>query len=278
RNLPTPPVVFHQIQKVISDPNASAAQVAAILGEDPAMSVKVLKLTNSVFYGLAREVESVKQAVVVVGMEAIKNLVLSASVLDMFKGNTLDQERQERFWRHSLATAFCSRLIARSVRDRGMIDPDSAFSAGLLHDVGKLVIECFLAQEYAKFAAVRCDNVTATDLEIERETLGYTHDHLGGFLAMQWKLPQRLGDAIAFHHSPTAAPAPELLACIVHSGNFVAKHTFYGREDQHLIGHPDPEALAKLGIDEGRLEGFADKLRDEYAKAETFMQMLGLTG
>jgi HD-like signal output (HDOD) protein len=103
RNLPTPPIVFHQIQQVISDPNSSAGQVAAVLAEDPAMSVKVLKLTNSAFYGLTREIESVKHAVLIVGMEAVKNLVLSASVLDMFKGNSVDQEFQESFWHHSLS-------------------------------------------------------------------------------------------------------------------------------------------------------------------------------
>ncbi|UCC43460.1 MAG: HDOD domain-containing protein, partial [Candidatus Zixiibacteriota bacterium] len=152
RNLPTPPIVFHQIQKVINDPAVSAVQIASILSEDPAMSVKVLKLTNSAFYGLAREVESVKQAVVIVGMEAIKNLVLSASVLDMFKGDDFDREFQERFWRHSLAVGFCGRILAKKVRSRGIVDADAAFSAGLLHDVGKIVLCCFLKDEYKKFA------------------------------------------------------------------------------------------------------------------------------
>lgn len=137
RNLPTPPIVFQQIQKVINNPSASAAQVAAILSEDPAMSVKVLKLTNSAFYGLPREIDSVKQAVVIVGMEAVRNLVLSASVLDMFKGKAIDQEYQEKFWRHSLATAFCCRSLAEALKTRGHVDPDSAFSAGLLHDIGR---------------------------------------------------------------------------------------------------------------------------------------------
>lgn len=109
RNLPTPPIVFTQIQKVLNKETASAGDVANILAEDPSMSAKVLKLTNSAFYGLAREIDSVKQAVVIVGMDAIKNLVLSASVLEMFKGNSLSQEFQEKFWRHSLATGQGSR-------------------------------------------------------------------------------------------------------------------------------------------------------------------------
>lgn len=276
RNLPTPPVVFHQIQKVISDPNASAAHVAAILAEDPAMSVKVLKLTNSAFYGLAREVESVRQAVVIVGMEAIKNLVLSASVLDMFKGNQIDQEHQERFWRHSLATAFCCRLLARSIRDRGFVDPDAAFSAGLLHDVGKIVISCFLPDEYKRYITARKDNFTATDVRVELEALGYTHGHVGGFLALQWKLPEKLCEAIIHHHAPSESQLRDPLVYMVCLADFIAKRTFYDRLEAHLVGEADVEVMTVLGVDDLRLEGFSEKLREEYVKAETFMQMVGL--
>ncbi len=91
-NLPTPPIVFQQIQKALNEDDASAAKVAAILMEDPAISAKVLKLTNSAFYGLPREIETVKQAVVNIGMEAVRNLVLSASVLDMFHGDAIDRQ------------------------------------------------------------------------------------------------------------------------------------------------------------------------------------------
>ncbi|HHI03481.1 MAG TPA: HDOD domain-containing protein, partial [candidate division Zixibacteria bacterium] len=87
RNLPTPPIVFEQIQKVINKPETSVGDIASILSEDPAMSVKVLKLTNSAFYGLQREIDSVKHAVMIIGLEAVKNLVLSASVLNMFKAD-----------------------------------------------------------------------------------------------------------------------------------------------------------------------------------------------
>lgn len=276
RNLPTPPVVFHQIQKVISDPNASATHVAAILAEDPAMSVKVLKLTNSAFYGLSREVESVKQAVVIVGMEAIKNLVLSASVLDMFKGNHIDQDSQERFWRHSLATAFCCRLMARTIREPEVIDPDTAFSAGLLHDVGKIVLSCFLPKDFARFAEVRQQNVSSTDHIIELEVLGYTHAQIGGYLGLQWKLPQRLCEAISLHHSPGESDTRDHLICMVNLANYIAKYTFYERMEQHLVGAPDREVMAYLGIDQTRLELVSEKLREEYVKAETFMQMVGL--
>ncbi len=276
RNLPTPPQVFHQIQKVINDPDAGAAHVAAILAEDPAMSVKVLKLTNSAFYGLAREVESVKQAVVIVGMEAVKNLVLSASVLDMFKADHIDQDYQETFWRHSLAAAFSCRIMARKIKARGMVDPDAAFSAGLLHDVGKMVVSCFLKDEHEKLAAARKGNSTLPDYQLEQEVFGYNHAQVGGVLAMQWKLPQKLCDGIMYHHEPASCESQDPLVYLVNLGDFVAKRTFFDRADSHLIGELDPDVATFCQIGETDVESLSDTLREEYVKAETFMQMVGL--
>ena len=277
RNLPTPPIVFHQIQKVMADPNSSAGQVAAVLAEDPAMSAKVLKLTNSAFYGLNREIESVKHAVLIVGMEAIKNLVLSASVLDMFKGNNVDQEFQESFWRHSLATAFCSRLLARRVKSRGMIDPDTAFSSGLLHDVGKMVIFCFLPKEKARIVGARQMDNESEDYALEDRVLGFTHAQIGAFLAIQWKLPKRLADSISFHHQPMASEDELPIAHLIHLGDYVAKQTFYDRQDAYMIGSLQDGVADYLNVTESDLEEFGSLLREEYVKAETFIQMAGLS-
>ncbi len=277
RNLPTPPIVFHQIQKVMADPNSSAGRVAAVLAEDPAMSAKVLKLTNSAFYGLNREIESVKHAVLIVGMEAIKNLVLSASVLDMFKGNNVDQEFQESFWRHSLATAFCSRLLARRVKSRGMIDPDTAFSSGLLHDVGKMVISCFLPNENAMLKAARESNNETEDYILEDNVLGFNHAQIGAFLALQWKLPKRLADSISLHHRPMLSEDELPIAHLIHLGDFVAKRTFYDPQDTYIIGSLQDGVADYLNVTEPDLEEFGSLLREEYVKAETFMQMAGLS-
>lgn len=276
RNLPTPPIVFHQIQKVINDPNVSAEQIASILAEDPAMSVKVLRLTNSAFYGLSREIESVKHAVIIVGLEAIKNLVLSASVLDMFKGKNLDDDFQDKFWRHSLATAFGCRLLAKKLRDRVMVDPDSAFSAGLLHDVGKIVLVCFLEDEYKSFNEARGKDTTSMDFELEQELFGYTHADIGGFLTEQWKIPKKLTEAIAYHHGIEEINSESALPCIVYMANFLAKKTFYELEDGYKIGKPDIKVMDFLGLTEDNFEELEELLREEYSHSETFMQLVGM--
>ncbi len=276
RNLPTPPIVFHQIQKVMNDPDVSAAQIANILAEDPAISVKVLKLTNSAFYGLAREVDSVKHAIVIVGVEAIKNLVLSASVLDMFKGNSVDQEFQESYWRHSLATGFCCRCLAKKLRAHGMVNADSAFSSGLLHDIGKMVIGCFLPDEHARLQEERTKDCETQDFELENRVLGYNHAQIGAFLAVHWKLPGRLAESIDYHHQPRLGEEDDPISYLVNIGNFVAKRTFYHNDKAHLIGKLDPEVMDYMQIAESDLDEFRDILLEEYVKAETFMQMAGL--
>lgn len=277
RNLPTPPIVFHQIEKVINDPGVSAVKVASILAEDPAMSAKVLRLTNSAFYGLAREIESVKQAVVIVGFEAIKNLVLSASVLDMFKGKNIDEAYQEVYWRHSLSTAVACRLLASRLRARGIVDPDTAFSAGLLHDVGKMVICCYLPEEYDRFKQERASDQSAADFEIEQRILGYNHCQIGGFLATQWKIPHKLIEAITYHHHPGDYEGDDPICYMVNLADYLAKKVFYDDSDQHLVGQTPDSTAAFFGIGADELDELNDSLKEDYHKAETFMQMVGLS-
>lgn len=276
RNLPTPPMVFHQIQKVINDPRVNATHVASILSEDPAMSVKVLRLTNSAFYGLAKEIESVRQAVVIIGFEAIKNLVLSASVLDMFQGKKVDQEFQNQFWRHSLATALVCRLLSRKVRSMGVVDGDAGFSAGLLHDVGKMIISCYMPAESALLAEARKAGDSRPDNELEQELFGFTHASIGSYLAEQWKIPHKLAEAIAYHHNPEDYPGHEPMAYLVYFANYISKRTFQLPDGTNLLRAPNPALMAKLDITDADMDLYSEQLMDEYAKAETFIHMAGI--
>ncbi len=275
-NLPTPPIVFQQIQKALSDENASAAQVASILREDPAISAKVLKLTNSAFYGLPREIETVKQAVVIIGMEAVRNLVLSASVLDMFHGDSFDRQYQDHFWRHSLAVASASRLVAGKSDTNEPIDIDSSFSAGLLHDIGKIIIACYLPDEFKQLVERRQTDTTTSDYDLEEMVFGYNHAQIGGFLGTQWKLPTKLQHAIVFHHEPSKCPVELLAPYVVHVGNFIAKKSFFDGDENLSNDKLEGGALQKLGISEDMIPDLCEKLKEEYLKAETFVQIAGV--
>ncbi len=277
RNLPTPPIVFEQIQKVLNDPNTSVGDVASILSEDPAMSVKVLKLTNSAFYGLQREIDSVKHAVMIIGLEAVKNLVLSASVLNMFKANDSNKEYHEVFWRHSLSAAFSARLLAKNFRSGEIFNPDPAFSCGLIHDIGKMIICCFMPMEHAKIMTMLKENPHRAEREYEMEILGFDHAMLGKELSMQWKLPDRMADAIGFHHNPTVPNDSEDFAYLICLSDYVAHMSTIGDSDDAPEKNNIPKQVFEFfGVEANELTSLRAQLIEEYMKAETFLKIAGM--
>ncbi|MCK5127172.1 MAG: HDOD domain-containing protein [candidate division Zixibacteria bacterium] len=273
-NLPTPPIVFSQIQKVLSNPNTSAFDIAAIIQEDPAISAKVLKLTNSAYYGLPSEIESVKQAVVIVGLEAVKNLVLSASVFEAFSKGKLDKEFQDVFWRHSLGVAFAARLLAHTLKSKMMFDAEAAFSAGMLHDIGKMVISVYMPDDFAKINELREQKPNTPDHVLEEEVLGYNHMQIGALLGKEWKLPAKLIEAISFHHFPQLNESENSLPFLIHMGNYLTHFTFDSEPDSEISIEPVAEGVVNfVGTSIDQLNGCADLLREEYGKSETFMEM-----
>ncbi len=275
RNLPTPPIVFEQIQKVLQDPDASVGHIANIISEDPAMSVKVLKLTNSAFYGLSREVESVKHAIMIIGLEAVKNLVLSASVLNMFKADDSNRDFHEGFWRHSLAVAFASRLLATKFKKYGTFNPDAVFTSGLIHDIGKIVICCFMPKEHQQIMASLS---SVDDLEVikaEEDALGFNHAQLGRQLAKQWKLPDRMADTLGFHHHPAQENASDNHAHLISLANHVAHLCFPSADIDNSHFHVADGVYKFFGITDEIIDEAKAELFEEYMKAETFMQIAG---
>jgi len=275
RNLPTPPIVFEQIQKVLQDPDASVGHIANIISEDPAMSVKVLKLTNSAFYGLSREVESVKHAIMIIGLEAVKNLVLSASVLNMFKADDTNKEFHEAFWRHSLAVAFASRLLATKFKKYGTFNPDAVFTSGLIHDIGKIVICCFMPKEHQQ---IMVSLGAVDDLDItkaEEDVLGFNHAQLGRQLALQWKLPDRMADTLGFHHYPKQENTSDNHAFLIALANNIAHLCFPSTEINNSHFKVPDGVYEFFEMTEPLVEESKVELFEEYMKAETFMQIAG---
>ncbi len=271
-NLPTPAMVFNQINKVIHNPNTSAYDVAAIISEDPAISAKVLKLTNSVFYGIPRTVTNIKQAIVILGLEAVKSLVLSASVFDMFARNQIDKEYQEEFWRHSLSCAFASRIIARSFKTKTLLEGEVSFSAGLLHDIGKLVICGFLPQEHKAIKEI-IQNENLQAHEAEERVFGFNHAHIGSILAESWHLPENLHNAICFHHNPGGLKVNVEQNYIINFANYLSKLLDKSENEWDGVSPPQEDSWLILGISRELLPTFVTHLQDEYNKAETFIKM-----
>ena len=275
-NLPTPPMVFAQVNKVISDPNTSAYEIGAIISEDPALSAKVLKLTNSAFYGLPRTVTSVKQAIIILGLDVVKSLVLSASVFDTFsKQYQVDKSYLDSFWRHSLLVAFMARIISRNKNFPSFMEAEESFSAGLLHDIGKLVILAHLPEEFQKIKLMTAKNPEAPVCQVEEQILGFDHAAVGSYLCVKWNLPDQLSSAIQFHHFPEQ-DIDNMTTQIIHVSDHLAWKAVVAEEGIKFVNENiqcSDLALDLLGLKKDREDQLIQLLRAEYIKAETFLKM-----
>ena len=273
-NLPTPPIVFTQITRVINDPNTSAYGIASIISEDPALTAKVLKLTNSSFYGIPRTITNVKQAIVILGLEAIKSLVISASVFEMFSKNSkLDIDYLERFWRHSLSVALMSRIICRTRKLPSLQEAELSFSAGLLHDIGKLIIISHLPNEHEQIVRLLESDRDCPEYGAEDRILGFTHADIGSYLTAKWNLPETICLAILNHHDSQAL-SEEKSAALIHLSDNLSNRMEI--EDGHSPDNMSPfheVAWETLELDPDSGAQLIEMLKDEYTKAETFLKM-----
>src|SRR3972149_3726798 len=176
QSLPTPPLVFTAINRVISDPRASAYDVASIVSEDPGIAARILRMANSAYYGLPQPVSSIRQAIIILGMDSLRSLVLSVSLMDAFGTSPLEREYQDLIWRHSLATASAARLFFCSRFSVGLIPGcEEGSPAGLLHDIGKMILACHPPAERARVRSDP-DYGVMEDRVVEKATRGVPHE------------------------------------------------------------------------------------------------------
>jgi putative nucleotidyltransferase with HDIG domain len=197
RDLPTLPVIAQKVLTLADDDEASAEKLTTIVSSDQSLSAKVLALANSAYYGYRGKVGTIRQAVIVIGTNMLKQLSLSVLVC-----GTVGRDGKDRteFWRHSFATATASSLIAKRT---GISDGDVSFMAGLLHDIGRMVIETYFPDEP-----------------------GMEHTEVGAWIAERWQLPEPLVNAIAFHHSLAPEHLAQAVTACVHAADTCAKFAF----------------------------------------------------
>jgi putative nucleotidyltransferase with HDIG domain len=272
-NLPTPPVVFEQISKVINDPDTSAYDIANIISEDPALTAKILRLTNSSFYGIPRTVTSVKQAIVILGIEVVKSLIISASVFEIFaKKYKLDKAYLESFWRHSLSAAFMARILSRKGERLSPMEAEQFFSAGLLHDIGKLVIITELAADYKIIKESLDKDNTLTGYAAEAAVMGIDHSDIGAFLCSKWNLPEALCEAIANHHREELVATQKYTAAI-HLANHLAHQMESPDEPLPNFSPLFNDVWQVLGLSQGQESSLIEALKGEFSQAETFLNI-----
>ncbi|MBR9981311.1 MAG: zinc-ribbon domain-containing protein [Desulfatitalea sp.] len=243
-DLPPMPKVLLKARKVLSDPNSSFKDIAKIIESDQAIAAKILKVANSAYYGLSGMVSSIHQASVVLGyktLEQVITMVSSTSLLGkQLKGYGLNAGE---LWKHSLATAMASRMIAQK---RAPSLENDAFSVGLIHDAGKLALDPHILKQRAELDAFLRDQ-SPSFLLAERHILGFDHTDIAHDLCKKWKLPENQAEAMRYHHHPEASDNNQL-AYIVHLANHIAAQAGFGGGPGFQELQLSPDCMATLRL------------------------------
>lgn len=221
-DIPSMPAALARVIQITNTPDISAEEVAGVVMLDPALSTKVLRLANSAYHGRRIKAETITDAVVTLGFTSVRNLAASASVIDtLFPERLFPGFSWQEMWVHSVTCAVCSDIIYSRIA-RVHRAGESAFVAGLLHDVGKMILARALPHRFLHI--VKACRESGNDMKsVEVNLLGTDHAKIGGELAEQWEFSEKLSTGIACHHAPAAAVAHEDLARAVSAGNLLAK-------------------------------------------------------
>jgi putative nucleotidyltransferase with HDIG domain len=261
-DLPTLPILLLKVLDLINDPKTTANDLGRVISKDQVQTARLLKLVNSAFYSFPERISSVPKAVVVLGFNAIKNLILSTSVFDMLSdvAEAMQFNRKE-FWKHSLCTAVGAKVIAKYAGGKHVED---LFTAGLLHDIGKVVEDRYLHEDFLAVLEMAQRN-GITMAQAEEEVLVFTHAYIGKFLAQKWKFPVNLQHSIGFHHHPEEAPKGyEQITAAVHLANILAQAMEIGWSANNKVPALKKEAWEILNLKLSMIESIMEEIETEF--------------
>jgi putative nucleotidyltransferase with HDIG domain len=270
-DLPSIPAAALHVMRQTESNTTSASSVAQSLAQDQSLSVRVLRLSNSAYYGLTRQVSDLQEAVVVLGMRSVRNLAMVAATYPWMtrplKGYCLGPRQ---LWTHSFGTALGAQHAARMSRK---CNEDHAFTAGLLHDLGKVALSVWLENRMGAILNFAGREGITFD-EAERKVLGYDHTEVGEYLATCWNLPPEITAAIRYHHTPSSCPSQPAVVDCVHVGNFLTMTMGFGLGGDGLRYAFDEDCLERLGLSAEDLDRVTDDFVEGYERYEALFEEL----
>lgn len=268
-NLPTLPEVANKLLKIINDPMTTAVDVANLISRDLSLTSKVLRLANSAFYGIPRTVTTVQNAVVILGLKVINTMVFSITVVKMFPGDGNNQLfSRKKFWAHSLACAVISRQLALRMRKFTLFDPEECFCAGLIHDIGRVVLDQFFHENFLK-AIQKAVSEKIPLSQAEYDIFGFTHSEVGDWLTSRWELPQDIRIPIVYHHAPSRAEFAREITTLVHLADSLCYETGYFIPQIDSKPVLDLAMVEQLGFTLEDLEAVKASVKEEIEKFQT---------
>jgi len=254
------PGVCLEIGKLADDPDCSMEKLAALVASDGALSAQVLRITNSPFYGYSAKIDSMKQAVQILGTDSLRNLVYASCFLSAYGALESHLVNSQNFWRHGLYTGIVARNLAKKCQ---LAHSERFFVAGLLHDVGRLAL--YTALEQAAVGIL--DEVEEEQMSlyrVERSLLGFSHCDVGMELMKIWNLPESMRQVAKFHHSPSMAEAYELEVSIIHIAEGIARGAGVFGSPEDVYGGISDHAWNLTGLDYDVVDEIVVKADSDY--------------
>lgn len=256
--------VLHELDEVLNDMNSTLTEICEVIEKDPAMAAKLLKLGNTCFFGFSRRVETVFDTISLIGIQQVRDLIAASTVMRMFDGISSEHVNMESFWQHSLACGVAARILAIVGQ---LPKPEKHFTAGLLHDIGKLVLYARLPEQTSAVFQL-CKGKKMLLREAEKAVLGYDHTEIGAALLQAWNYPFNLIHAVRFHHLALAAGAFQLDACVIHLADHLVCAMDLGRAGERFIPPLNMKVWERLGLATDCLQSVMDSIDEQYAAVE----------
>ena len=265
REMPPLPQSITQILEITKDDKSSAKDLAKVFERDPTLAVNILKLANLPAYGFTSRISTITHAIVCLGLETVKSIALTSSTHEMLNKEIPAYCLEEgMLWQHSISCATCARIIARRI---GYKDNEEAYIAGLLLDIGKIILSGFAEDEFNQVSERAEKNEIPFNIA-EQEVLGFDHPQVGGRIIKKWNLPSALVEAVQYHHQPNKAETHETLTYIVHLADAISCMLGIGLGCDGLMYEFEENTLGVLGLNKEDVESIMIELADKIQEAE----------
>lgn len=239
------PFFYERLSEAISHPRSSIGDIAKIIIEDQGLTARILRLANSPMFGYYSKVDSITKAVTIIGTQQLRDLALASSVMDVFKGIPEDLINMADFWRHSIACGIIARAFATCLRENNV---ERFFVAGILHDVGQLILCTAVPDTAARIMHLSRENEQLF-FETERKELGFDHAELGGALLHSWKIPSNIHEPVSFHHHPhNETSSYSFEAGVIHVADIICQAFQWGSSGEWCVPPLEDRAWKRLGL------------------------------
>jgi putative nucleotidyltransferase with HDIG domain len=266
KKLFSPPEIYLKLRNTMDDPKHTFSDLEKVIETDPVLAARLLKIANSVFYAQEGRIESIKQALSIIGSSEVSNLVLSATVSDKFRMIPKDLLDMESFWKHSLTCAIAATLLAEKQK---ISDTSLYYLAGLLHDIGSLVIFLELPEKAIETLSYASETGKLM-YWVEDQIIGFNHAEMGGALFRDWGLPEKVIEGVKHHHTPLLAKIFPDFCAHIHIADITACKTKIGRPGEPQAPTFAPNIIQKVNMTSEDIDSILPELEK---RAETVFQL-----